>query len=69
MLLSGKAKAGQSYQTTPFKFIFWSDGGEFCTSRNLPRHVPIGARHSKRRDLGGSLPCNVGHGAWAELAC
>jgi hypothetical protein len=68
MLLSGKAEAGQNCQTAPFEFIFRSDGREFRPSRHLPRHVPIGAGHSKCRDLGGSLPHNLGHGARAELA-
>jgi hypothetical protein len=68
MLLSGKAEAGQNYQTTPFEVIFRSDGGEFCASHYLPRHVSIGARHSKCRDFGGSLPHNVGHGSRPELA-
>ncbi len=69
MLLSGKAEAGQNYQTAPFDFIFRSDGRDFRASRHLPRHVPVGAGHSKGRDLGGSLPHNIGHGARAELAC
>jgi hypothetical protein len=69
MLLSGKSDASQNCQTTPFEFIIRSDGREFRASRHLPRDVPIGAGHSKCRDLGGSLPHNIGHGARAELAC